>query len=64
VVPIAAFLGIFMVGIRLGADAVMTTSALLRHGVGDVKMLVDGVTQWLDAREVASIDSAGGVDEG
>jgi hypothetical protein len=37
----------------VGADAVMTTSALLRHGVGDVKMLVDGATQWLDAREVS-----------
>jgi len=35
---------------------VMTTSALLRHGAGHIKMLVDGVTEWLDAREVDSID--------
>jgi dihydroorotate dehydrogenase (fumarate) len=44
----------------VGADAVMTTSALLRHGVGHIKMLVDGLTQWLDAREVASIDNIRG----
>jgi dihydroorotate dehydrogenase (fumarate) len=39
----------------VGADAVMTTSALLRHGVGHIGMLVDGLTQWLDAREIASV---------
>jgi dihydroorotate dehydrogenase (fumarate) len=33
-----------------GADAVMTTSALLRHGVGHMKTLLDGLTQWMDAR--------------
>jgi dihydroorotate dehydrogenase (fumarate) len=44
----------------VGADAVMTTSALLRHGAGHIKMLVDGVTEWLDAREVDSIDDIRG----
>lgn len=33
-----------------GADAVMTTSALLRHGVGHMANLVSGLGQWLDAR--------------
>jgi dihydroorotate dehydrogenase (fumarate) len=44
----------------VGADAVMTTSALLRHGVGQIKMLVDDLTQWLDAREIASIEDIRG----
>jgi dihydroorotate dehydrogenase (fumarate) len=38
-----------------GADAVMTTSALLRHGVSHMKTLVDGLTQWLEAREIGSL---------
>jgi dihydroorotate dehydrogenase (fumarate) len=33
-----------------GTDAVMTTSALLRHGVGHMKVLLDGLKQWMDAR--------------
>jgi dihydroorotate dehydrogenase (fumarate) len=33
-----------------GADAVMTASALLRHGIGHVKALLDGLMQWMDAR--------------
>jgi dihydroorotate dehydrogenase (fumarate) len=33
-----------------GADAVMTTSALLRHGIGHMKVLLDGLRQWMDAR--------------
>jgi dihydroorotate dehydrogenase (fumarate) len=39
----------------VGADAVMTTSALLRHGVGHIKTLADGLAEWLDAREVSSV---------
>ena len=39
----------------VGADVVMTTSALLRHGIGHMRTLLDGVTDWLDARGVASI---------
>jgi dihydroorotate dehydrogenase (fumarate) len=30
-----------------GADVVMTTSALLRHGVGHLKMLISGLTDWM-----------------
>lgn len=39
----------------VGADAVMTTSALLRHGVGYMKTLHDGLVADLAAREVGSI---------
>jgi dihydroorotate dehydrogenase (fumarate) len=39
----------------VGADAVMTTSALLRHGIGHMRTLLQGLTQWLDARDVATI---------
>jgi dihydroorotate dehydrogenase (fumarate) len=39
----------------VGADAVMTTSALLRHGIGHMRTLLRGLTQWLDARDVAAV---------
>jgi dihydroorotate dehydrogenase (fumarate) len=42
-----------------GADAVMTTSALLRHGVGHMATLVGGVAQWLDARGADLADIKG-----
>lgn len=35
----------------VGADVVMTTSALLRHGVGHMRVLHDGLVQWLDGRD-------------
>lgn len=38
-----------------GADAVMTTSALLRHGPGHLRSLVDGLDTWLKARGFASL---------
>ena len=38
-----------------GADVVMTTSALLRHGLDYMRTLVSGLTGWLDARDVAAI---------
>ncbi|KPF71351.1 dihydroorotate dehydrogenase [Bosea sp. AAP35] len=44
-----------------GADAVMTTSALLRHGPGHVGVLLEGLAHWLDTREFASIDMARGI---
>jgi dihydroorotate dehydrogenase (fumarate) len=34
----------------VGADAVMTTSALLRHGVGHMRVLHDGLAGWLESR--------------
>jgi dihydroorotate dehydrogenase (fumarate) len=35
-----------------GADVVMTTSALLKHGVGHMRGLVDGLTEWLEHRDM------------
>ncbi len=43
-----------------GADTVMTTSALLRHGIGHIKELVGGLETWLEAREVQSLDAIRG----
>jgi dihydroorotate dehydrogenase (fumarate) len=43
-----------------GADVVMTTSALLKHGAGYMKVLVDGLTSWLAARDLATVDSIRG----
>jgi dihydroorotate dehydrogenase (fumarate) len=42
-----------------GADAVMTTSALLRHGPGHMRTLLDGLTEWLDARSATVADIKG-----
>jgi dihydroorotate dehydrogenase (fumarate) len=39
-----------------GADVVMTTSALLRHGVGHMQTLVDGLRSWLAARDLGTLD--------
>jgi dihydroorotate dehydrogenase (fumarate) len=39
-----------------GADVVMTTSALLRHGIGYMKVLLDGVRTWLAERDVTTLD--------
>ena len=43
-----------------GADVVMTTSALLRNGVGHMQVLHDGLADWLDARGLASPDAIRG----
>jgi dihydroorotate dehydrogenase (fumarate) len=43
-----------------GADVVMTTSALLRHGLGHMQVLADGLTDWLASRELASPDAIRG----
>jgi dihydroorotate dehydrogenase (fumarate) len=43
-----------------GADVVMTTSALLRHGAGHMKVLLDGLASWLSARDLTSLDSIRG----
>ncbi len=39
----------------VGAEVVMTTSALLRHGAGHMRTLLRDLTDWLDARGVAAI---------
>lgn len=46
--------------LMVGADAVMTTSALLRHGIGHMQTLLDGLTRWLDVRDVASVENIRG----
>jgi dihydroorotate dehydrogenase (fumarate) len=38
-----------------GADAVMTTSALLRDGIGFMATLTTGLQQWMQEREIASL---------
>jgi dihydroorotate dehydrogenase (fumarate) len=43
-----------------GADVVMTTSALLKHGVGHMKVLLNGLTSWLAVRDLAKLDSIRG----
>ncbi len=43
-----------------GADAVMTTSALLRHGPGHMKTLVAGLAEWLAANGHPSVASIRG----
>ncbi len=43
-----------------GADVVMTASALLRHGVGAMKALREGLEGWLEARSLESADAIRG----
>jgi dihydroorotate dehydrogenase (fumarate) len=43
-----------------GADAVMTTSALLRNGPGYLRTIVEGLDAWLDGRGFLSIEEARG----
>ena len=44
-----------------GADVVMTTSALLKHGVQFIETLLDGITTWLSARDLQSLDEIRGL---
>jgi len=39
----------------VGADAVMTTSALLRHGVEHMAVLLAGLERWMEARKIGSL---------
>ena len=43
-----------------GADTVMTTSSLLRHGIGHMRTLLDGLSSLLAAREIESLDEIRG----
>ena len=43
-----------------GADVVMTSSALLRHGVGYMKALLDGLKNWLEVRDLETLDGIRG----
>ena len=44
-----------------GADVVMTTSALLRHGPGHVTALLDGLTAWMDRKGIGSVAEVRGL---
>jgi dihydroorotate dehydrogenase (fumarate) len=43
-----------------GADVVMTTSSLLRHGIGYMKELLGGLEAWLAVRDLESLESIRG----
>jgi dihydroorotate dehydrogenase (fumarate) len=43
-----------------GADVVMTTSALLKHGTTYIKVLLDGLKEWLSARDLDMVDGIRG----
>jgi len=43
-----------------GADAVMTTSALLQHGIGFITTLVDGLRGWLEEKQYTSVEQMKG----
>jgi dihydroorotate dehydrogenase (fumarate) len=45
----------------VGADVVMTTSALLRHGVGHMGVLLEGLKAWMAAREFSSLAEVRGL---
>jgi dihydroorotate dehydrogenase (fumarate) len=44
-----------------GADVVMTTSALLRHGPDHARVLLDGLRAWLDRKGFGSVATARGL---
>jgi dihydroorotate dehydrogenase (fumarate) len=46
--------------ILAGADAVMTTSALLRHGPEHARVLLSGMREWFEEREYESVVQAKG----
>jgi len=39
----------------VGADVVMTTSSLLKHGIGHMRALLEGLEAWLAARDLDSV---------
>ncbi|HVC18766.1 MAG TPA: dihydroorotate dehydrogenase-like protein [Vicinamibacterales bacterium] len=43
-----------------GADVVMTTSALLRHGLGHMRTLLNGLEDWLSERDLDSLETIRG----
>lgn len=44
-----------------GADVVMTTSSLLRHGPGHAAVLLDGLTAWMRRKRFAGLDELRGL---
>lgn len=45
----------------VGADVVMATSALLRHGPGYAKTLIEGLVSWLSERDATSVNDIRGL---
>lgn len=45
----------------VGADVVMTASALLRYGSEHAEVLLDGLTEWLRRKRFASVDDVRGL---
>jgi dihydroorotate dehydrogenase (fumarate) len=44
-----------------GADVVMTTSALLRHGPGYAAVLLDGLSDWMNRKGYQTVDACRGM---
>jgi len=44
-----------------GADVVMTTSALLRHGLGHIGTLLDGMADWMIRKEFGTVEEMRGL---
>ena len=44
-----------------GADVVMTTSSLLRHGPNHAAVLIDGLTEWLKRKGFSGVDDVRGL---
>jgi dihydroorotate dehydrogenase (fumarate) len=44
-----------------GADAVMTTSGVLRYGIGFLTTLVDGLQEWMEAKQYDSVQQLKGL---
>ena len=44
-----------------GADVVMTTSALIRHGPAHAAVLLEGLSAWMDRKGYASVDELRGM---
>jgi len=44
-----------------GADVVMTTSSLLRHGPAHAAVLIDGLTEWLKRKGFSEVDDVRGL---
>ena len=44
-----------------GADVVMTTSALLRHGPAHATVLLDGLSAWMERKGFAAVDDVRGI---
>ena len=43
-----------------GAHVAMTTSALLEHGIGRIRVMLDEMTRWMDAHEYVSVQQMRG----